>query len=89
VTLTYRRTVRHFVTVAKAVRPILQVRAVGGQGEVFAFDMCHPVRIIDLAYDLIRLARLTAEQDILKAMAEAGKQRIRERYKLAHDLRYH
>ena len=47
---------RYFMTIPEAVCLILQAAANGGQGDVFVLDMGEPVRIVDLASDLIRLS---------------------------------
>ncbi|BCM88579.1 UDP-N-acetyl-alpha-D-glucosamine C6 dehydratase [Abditibacteriota bacterium] len=64
VTLTDPEMVRFFMTIPEAVQLILQAGAVGGHGEVFVLDMGRPVRILDLAHDLIKLHGLVPEQDI-------------------------
>ena len=64
VTITDPEMVRYFMTIPEAVQLVLQAGAVGGQGEVFVLDMGHPMRILGLARDLIRLSGLIPEQDI-------------------------
>ncbi|HVF10705.1 MAG TPA: nucleoside-diphosphate sugar epimerase/dehydratase, partial [Abditibacteriaceae bacterium] len=64
VTITDPDMVRFFMTIPEAVQLILQAGAIGGQGEVFVLDMGRPVKILDLAYDLIRLSGLVPNQDI-------------------------
>lgn len=64
VTVTDPEMVRYFMTIPEAVQLVLQAGAQGGCGEVFVLDMGHPVRILDLAYDLIRLSGLVPNQDI-------------------------
>jgi FlaA1/EpsC-like NDP-sugar epimerase len=64
VTVTDPEMVRYFMTVQEAVHLIIQAGSIGGRGEVFVLDMGHPVRILDLAYDLIRLSGLVPEQDV-------------------------
>jgi len=64
VTITDPDMVRFFMTIPEAVQLILQAGALGGQGEVFVLDMGRPVKILDLAYDLIRLSGLVPNQDI-------------------------
>lgn len=64
VTVTDPDMVRYFMTIPEAVQLILQAGSIGGRGEVFVLDMGHPVRIIDLAHDLIRLSGLVPNQDI-------------------------
>jgi FlaA1/EpsC-like NDP-sugar epimerase len=64
VTVTDPEMVRYFMTIPEATQLILQAGAVGGRGEVFVLDMGHPVRVLDLAKDLIRRSGLIPEHDI-------------------------
>jgi FlaA1/EpsC-like NDP-sugar epimerase len=64
VTVTDPDMVRYFMTIPEAVQLILQAGLVGGTGEVFVLDMGQPVRILDLAQDLIRLSGLIPNRDI-------------------------
>ena len=64
VTVTDPNMVRYFMTIPEAVQLILQAGSIGGCGSVFVLDMGHPVRILDLAHDLIRLSGLVPNQDI-------------------------
>ncbi len=64
VTITDPEMVRYFMTIPEAVQLILQAGATVTHGETFILKMGHPVRIVDLACDLIRLAGLTPNVDI-------------------------
>lgn len=64
VTVTDPQMVRYFMTIPEAVQLILQAGANGGRGESYILKMGRPVRIMDLACDLIRLAGLTPHVDI-------------------------
>jgi FlaA1/EpsC-like NDP-sugar epimerase len=64
VTITDPRMVRFFMTIPEAAQLVLQAAALGQGGEVFALDMGKPVKIIDLAYKMIRLSGLEPEKDI-------------------------
>jgi len=56
VTITDQQMMRYFMTIPEAVCLILQAAAHGGHGDLFVLDMGAPVRIVDLASDLIRLS---------------------------------
>ena len=56
---------RYFMTVGEAVELVLQASVLSDGGEVFVLDMGRPIRIIDLAHRMIRLAGLVPEKDVL------------------------
>jgi FlaA1/EpsC-like NDP-sugar epimerase len=64
ITITHPEMRRYFMTIPEAVQLVLQAAAMGRGGEVFALDMGEPVRIADLAEDLIRLSGLEVGRDI-------------------------
>jgi len=64
VTITHPEMRRYFMTIPEAVQLVLQAGALGSGGEVFVLDMGEPIRIVDLATDLIRLSGLEVGRDI-------------------------
>jgi FlaA1/EpsC-like NDP-sugar epimerase len=56
VTVTHPDIIRYFMTIPEAARLVLQAAAIGESGQVLALDMGQPVKIADLARDLIRMA---------------------------------
>ena len=64
VTVTHPEVTRYFMTIPEACQLILQAGAMGEGGEIFILDMGIPVRIVDMAKDLIRLSGFEPDVDI-------------------------
>jgi FlaA1/EpsC-like NDP-sugar epimerase len=64
VKVTHPEVVRYFMTIPEAVGLVLQAATIGFGGEIFTLDMGKPVKIVDLARQLIEIAGFTPDKDI-------------------------
>jgi FlaA1/EpsC-like NDP-sugar epimerase len=64
VTVTDKRMYRYFMTIPEAARLVIQAGAIGEAGEILLLDMGDPVRIVDLAAEMVRLSGLRVGEDV-------------------------
>jgi FlaA1/EpsC-like NDP-sugar epimerase len=64
ITLTHKDITRYFMTIPEACRLVLEAGMMGNGGEIFVFDMGSPIKIYDLALNMIQLSNLKYPDDI-------------------------
>lgn len=64
ITVTHKEITRYFMTIPEACQLVLEAGFMGKGGEIFLFDMGEPVKIVDLATEMIRLSGLKEDEDI-------------------------
>lgn len=65
ITITHPEIIRYFMTIPEACQLVLEAGTMGNGGEIYIFDMGEPVKIIDLAKKMIRLAGYTPDKEIV------------------------
>jgi FlaA1/EpsC-like NDP-sugar epimerase len=65
ITITHPDIIRYFMTIPEACQLVLEAGAMGNGGEIYIFDMGKPVKIIDLARKMIKLAGFIPDKDIM------------------------
>lgn len=64
VTITHKDIIRYFMTIPEACQLVLEAGSMGNGGEIYIFDMGKPVKILDLAKKMIKLAGFVPDRDI-------------------------
>lgn len=64
VTVTHPDIIRYFMSIPEAAQLVIQAGALGNGGEIFVLDMGEPVKIVDLAKQMVTLAGLKVDEDI-------------------------
>jgi FlaA1/EpsC-like NDP-sugar epimerase len=65
ITVTHPEITRYFMTIPEACQLVLEAATMGQGGEIYVFDMGEPVKIADLAYQMVRLSGLQLGKDIM------------------------
>jgi FlaA1/EpsC-like NDP-sugar epimerase len=80
VTITHEEMTRYFMTIPQAVRLVLQAATLASHGDIYFLDMGDPVKIVDFAKHIIRLAGLTPGKDIdIKVVGKRPGEKLHEK----------
>jgi FlaA1/EpsC-like NDP-sugar epimerase len=80
VTITHEEMTRYFMTIPQAVRLVLQAATLASRGDVYLLDMGDPIKIVNFAEDIIRLAGFTPGRDIdIKVVGMRPGERLHEK----------
>jgi FlaA1/EpsC-like NDP-sugar epimerase len=85
-TITHEDMTRYFMTIPEAVHLILQAANMAAPGELFVLDMGQPVRIVDLARDLLRLQGIRPGRSRIEFTGLRAGERLHERLFHAHEV---
>lgn len=87
ITVTHRDIKRYFMTIPEAAGLVIQAGAMGSGGEIFVLDMGEPVKIWDLATNMIRLAGLEPGRDIeLRDVGLRPGEKLDEELSFSHEV---
>lgn len=88
ITITHRDIIRYFMTIPEAVQLVLQAATMAEQSEVFVLDMGEPVKIIELAENMIRLSghQPYKDIDIIETGLRSGEKLYEELFTASEDL---
>jgi FlaA1/EpsC-like NDP-sugar epimerase len=78
VTVTHPEATRYFMTIPEAANLVIQSGTLGARGEIFLLDMGEPVKIIDLARQMIRLSGFTEAQIPVKVIGTRAGEKLFE-----------
>ena len=85
VTVTHPEATRYFMTIPEAANLVIQAGTLGDRGEVFLLDMGEPVKIIDLAKQMIRLSGFTEDEIPIKVVGTRPGEKLFEELSTTHE----